>query len=136
MSIRHATSEDLPLCEELCAVPELEFVGGGYATFEHLEHFLEDGYFLVDEEQGELRGLVFGEPLRANGAVLWMVAVREEHRGKGIGKALVQAYEEHCRGQGRQWMFLLGLDTDKHQRLYTTLGFNGGKRLVEYVKDL
>lgn len=135
MNIRPATKEDLPVCEHLFRVQELQFIGGDYANESFLEQFLDDNYFLVAEEERTIIGCVYGEPLKAEGVVLWMVAVSEEQRGKGIGKRLVKAFEHNCYEQGKEWMYLLGLDTEQHEKLYTSLGFTGGKKLVEYLKE-
>jgi aminoglycoside 6'-N-acetyltransferase I len=59
------------------------------------------------------------------------------HRGKGIGRALVAAAEEWCRGQGcTELASDTWIDNQASQRAHEALGFKAVDRCVNYRKTL
>jgi GNAT superfamily N-acetyltransferase len=63
------------------------------------------------------------------------VVVLQEHRGKGHGKALLQAAETYARDNGVKWLRIGALAPNKSATtLYSSMGFSG--LYVELEKDL
>lgn len=63
--------------------------------------------------------------------------VREEHRGRGIGKELIRAAEEWSRDQGCFEMASdTPIDNDASQRAHQALGFEIADRCVHFRKAL
>lgn len=82
-------------------------------TPEMLEHFL------VAHAGKTLAGAVGLEVLGEVG-LLRSVAVDEPHRGTGLGTRLVEAMEEHARGEGLQQLYLL---TTTAESFFAGLGY-------------
>ena len=64
-------------------------------------------------------GLV-GVELRGENALLRSLAVASEHRGSGIGGALVETAESHARARGAEALFLL---TTTAERFFKSRGY-------------
>lgn len=63
------------------------------------------------------------------------VVVLREHRGKGLGKALLQAAETYAKENGVKWLRIGALAPNKSATtLYSSMGFSG--LYVELEKDL
>lgn len=88
---------------------------------------------LVAEEEGELLGLVwwrlFTEDEHGHGFVDEQtpelgIGVREGHRGRGVGRALMLAAEERARAEGLAKLSL-SVEPENHgaKRLYGSLGY-------------
>ncbi|MFH1592414.1 MAG: GNAT family N-acetyltransferase [Candidatus Woesearchaeota archaeon] len=102
INIRDAKKEDVEEARKFLSVKELSWRGQTYsfAYFERLVNTAEGAVFLVAEENGEMVGVVYGEySAREDWSVLMGVAVKEGFRGKGIGKALIEKFEETVRGE-------------------------------------
>jgi GNAT superfamily N-acetyltransferase len=66
---------------------------------------LEQGEFLLTEESGVLAGCIYIER-RGERGYFGLLAVDPEKQGSGIGSALIQAAERHCRAAGCRLMDL------------------------------
>jgi N-acetylglutamate synthase-like GNAT family acetyltransferase len=66
---------------------------------------LRQGEFLLTEEDGALAGCIYVE-LRGERGYFGLLAVDPEKQGSGIGSALIQAAEQHCRAAGCRLMDL------------------------------
>jgi ribosomal protein S18 acetylase RimI-like enzyme len=62
--------------------------------------------FLVAEEDGRVIAAVLGGYDGRRG-IVYHLSVAEEHQGRGIGKALMQALEDRLRGKGCYKYYLL-----------------------------
>jgi len=95
-------------------------------TFASQPQFDPDGLFFIIKE-GEYVATALGwfdEPAKGDiGRVHW-VGVKEEHRGKGLGRAVVLAVLHYLKENGSQKVIL---DTQEYRkpaiRLYESLGF-------------
>ncbi len=121
MTIRRMTLEDVT------AVHAIE--QATFSTPWSRQSFLDEmqrnacARYLVAEENGEIIGyggawMIFEEGHITN------VAVRKEHRGKGIGRALMQALMQYAANLGVQYMTLeVRKSNEPALNLYKSLGF-------------
>jgi predicted N-acetyltransferase YhbS len=70
---------------------------GDRTSPQKVRELFESGLFLVAESQSRLVACVFLEPRGIRG-YLGLLAVDPVHEGKGLGRQLVLAAEEHARG--------------------------------------
>lgn len=85
----------------------------------------QDACLLVAAEDGECLGYVLGFrhlTFYANGPVGWVeeLLVRQEHQGRGLGRALMAAFERWAAGQG---CVLVALATRRAAPFYRALGY-------------
>jgi GNAT superfamily N-acetyltransferase len=85
----------------------------------------EDACLLVAAEDGECLGYVLGFrhlTFYANGPVGWVeeLLVRQAYRGRGLGRALMAAFERWAAGQG---CVLVALATRRAAPFYQALGY-------------
>ncbi len=136
MIIRGATEKDLPCCESLLKLPEFEFYEGGYPDAGFLKNYLEKDYFLVAEEDEKIIGCIIGEPLKANGVIIWYFVIDRKLRGGGIGKMLISAFEKKANENGKEWILLqCPLDSEDSKNFYRKRRYNEGKPMVEFEKE-
>jgi ribosomal-protein-alanine N-acetyltransferase len=90
----------------------------------------------ADAEAGPLLGFSVGVVHPAGDAELESVAVAENARRRGIGRALCEAVAEWCRFQGAIELLLeVRAASDGAMALYTKLGFAQVGRRVGYYRD-
>ena len=109
--IRPATVQDLPAILEIYR----PYVEETAYTFEYevptmevfrarFEAISADHPWLVWEERGEILGYAYGEKAFGRAAYQWVadlaIYLRQDCRGKGIGRALYEAVEDILRRQG------------------------------------
>lgn len=85
----------------------------------------EDSFTLIAEEDDEVVGAAMCTFSSESGeGKIASIAVLEEHRGRGIGKALLKACEESLRSLGLS-LFTLEVDVDNEAavNLYTSNGY-------------
>ena len=85
----------------------------------------EDAWLHVAEEDGEVIGYCLGfdhYAFYANGRVSWVeeIMVREDKRKEGVGRALMDAFEEWAKSRGSR---LVGLATRRAAPFYEALGY-------------
>ncbi len=137
MLIRKAEKKDLKQCENLVHIPEMKLATGGFFDQFLLEKYLDKNFFLVAEDEKEVIGLIIGEPIKANGSIVWMIAISENIRGKGIGSLLLEEYEKKVKKIGITWIVLYGYQKNpKVLDFYRKHGFSEGVKSVEFVKDI
>ena len=86
--IREATERDEAAIDELFAIGAKEFVGAP-SIFEPIRC----PKVLLEVEAGEVRGMLTVADLGRGTVGVGSLVVRPEHRGKGIGRALIQSVE-------------------------------------------
>lgn len=135
MNIRLATAADIPvLCELLGQLfaQEADFQPDSRKQERALCAILvnaDAGSLLVAEENGDIRGMVnllFTISTAEGGPVAWLddLVVHRDHRGRGMGPALMQAAQAHAAERG---CLRITLHTDNDnlgaQALYRRSGF-------------
>jgi ribosomal protein S18 acetylase RimI-like enzyme len=124
--IRRATKADAPPIARVINAAfevEREFRKGERTSTAEILALLEHDTFLVAELEGRIAGAV---DVRTAGPVGYfgMLAVDEEARGAGLGRALLEAAEEHCRKAGCSTMTLsTGEDRKELIPWYERLGY-------------
>jgi ribosomal protein S18 acetylase RimI-like enzyme len=99
------------------------------------------GVILVGERQGRVQGFIcytfeedpgtFVKPAYRRHALIWDIAVAEEARGQGLGRALLAAAEEAARKAGVSELRLYVLEgNERARRIYAEAGFNGYERFL------
>lgn len=137
MNIRPCQKEDLAQCEEIFNLPELYTASGKNLSAEFIVNYLNDKYFLVAQEAGKIVGAIYGEPLKAGGAVVWAFGVLSNWRGQGIGSALLKAFEDNARADDRHWTVLYApAKSDKTVKFYKQHSYYIGQGYLECAKDL
>ena len=92
---------------------------------------------LVDDEQGVIRGYALALLLRGTSlARLYSIATDPDHRGEGIGHALLMAIEDALRDFGAVSM-RLEIRTDNHvaEHLYRAAGYRQFGKYEDYYED-
>jgi GNAT superfamily N-acetyltransferase len=97
--IRLLTPSDIPACDTILhSLPD--WFGIEEAIIRYVHHLESlDGY--VAEEDGQVVGLIGLLRHNPQSVEIEVMAVRPEHRGKGIGRALVREVENSLKGQER-----------------------------------
>jgi GNAT superfamily N-acetyltransferase len=123
--------------------------GGPISTFAHPIFFHELGdkaLVVVDEGQliGFLLGFVAYQPVKTG--YVHLVGIHPEHRRRGVGRLLYEAFTETCRGS--QCVRMKSIATHANEgsrRFHVALGWNEedvddyagpGRRRIVFTKDL
>lgn len=96
-------------------------------------------HLLVIDETGEIpdhpakaAGFVFSRTV-ADEEELLLVAVLPEHRGKGLGRILIERFKQNARERGVNHVFLEMRTNNPAERVYRAAGFDQiGKRPAYY----
>ncbi|MFH0779804.1 MAG: GNAT family N-acetyltransferase [Parcubacteria group bacterium] len=135
MQIRAATESDLGKVEKLFSLPELAEANGEYCSAEILADYIDEKFFLVAEDAGGIIGALFGERLKGAGMLLWVFAIEEGMRGKGVGTALLTNFENNMALENRTWIMLYApAQSPKTIRFYENRGYQKGKPQIEFLK--
>ncbi len=136
MKIRKARKEDLKYCAELSRINELQLDTRKYPDKRYFGEFL-GSLFLVAEEKREIIGYVLGEKEKAGLSSLNLMAVDKKHRGKGIGKLLLDKFCENSKNMGLKGVYLFAPKWNKETlKFYEKHGFTKMKYYVYFTKDL
>ena len=99
------------------------FLEGTRTDEEGLTAMMRKGIFLVAEEDGQLVASVYIE-IRGLRGYFGMLAVHPTKQGKGLGRVMVDAAEDHCRQQGCNAMDITVLSLRPElPPLYRKLGY-------------
>jgi ribosomal protein S18 acetylase RimI-like enzyme len=105
-------------------------------TREALEALLDRSLLLLAVDDDEVVGtLVVGwDGWRGN---MYRLAVRADHRRRGIALALVDAGHDHLRSVGaRRITALVGAEEDEAASLWCAAGYEFDERIVRFVRNL
>ena len=105
-------------------------------TREAVEALLDRSLLLLAVEGDEVVGtLVVGwDGWRGN---MYRLAVRSDHRRRGIARSLVDAGHEHLRFVGAPRVTaLVGVDEDEAVALWESVGYERDRKIVRFVRNL
>jgi len=108
MQLRFAEPADAPALLSLINLAfqvERFFVDKDRLTLPEVEERLHTGRFLMMEDAGELLGCLYLEP-RGERVYFGLISIAPRLQGNGLGKRLVTAAEEYCRGAGFRFVDL------------------------------
>ena len=154
--VRRATTADLPrigrlgalLVEEHYQFDPRRFLAAspgtaaGYASFISTQLEDLDKAVLVADDNGGVVGYAYAAvegydymALRGPAGVLQDVIVDPEHRGRGVGRLLLEATLALFRSRGVSRVVLLTAErNDAAQRLFTNMGFR--RTMIEMTREL
>jgi GNAT superfamily N-acetyltransferase len=126
--IREANSDDRAAVFELVRQFSVSFVPTRTdfdSSFARLRDN-KDAWMGVAEVDGQVLGYCLGfghDTCFANGPVAWVeeIMVRPDHRKRGVGRALMNAFEHHARLRGAR---LVALATRRAAGFYAALGYH------------
>ena len=75
--------------------------GGEYLSADFIANYINDEYFLVALLDDKIIGAVYGEELKGNGVLLWLLAIDPNFSHQGIGTQLLYSFEQNCRKNKR-----------------------------------
>lgn len=134
---------DCKPCFQLAKVPELKLPNGKYTPQGYFDTLITSAVYsppdraaifivAVNEKTGKLVGFVAGERAVGKLAILWMIVTSPKHRRCGIGKALIEAFEEEC---NREYIVLYAPMFNKATvEFYKSVGYDYGTEVVEFGK--
>ena len=154
--IRRATPADLPeigrlgalLIEEHYGFDQLRFLAArpgmqeGYASFMSAQLEDPNTAVLVADDNGDVIGYAFAAvegydymALRGPAGVLHDVIVAPEHRGRGVGRLLLEATLAFFRSRGTPRVVLsTAARNEAAQRLFASMGFR--RTMIEMTREL
>lgn len=121
--IRRAVVSDL---DDIMEIESTTFVSDAWSREAMLAEVTNpNAYYLVAAEDGRLDGYSgLLAPNRAEQADIQTIAVVESARGRGLGRALMNAMLSEARGRGAREVFLeVRADNPGARHLYESLGF-------------
>lgn len=134
MRIRPAQEEDLERCAALCRAPELACPGNEYLGEQFLADYIDDEeLFLVAEEEGDVIGLALAQPFKGDDLELIALVVDEAHRGRGIGKALLDAMRQRARERGKDLFLWAKADKERTLAFYRREGLLEGASHIPFI---
>ncbi|MDR1337591.1 MAG: GNAT family N-acetyltransferase [Rickettsiales bacterium] len=136
MQIRKAKTSDITAVMELLKTTDFIDQETSYNNPEYFEYSVDSGIFFVAESNNEVIGMIHGEILISNGAVIWYFVVKENMRSGGIGKQLLAAFEQDSKTKGAKWMFGSGDINWRTMNFYKTNGYEFGDTYIEFTKEL
>lgn len=137
ITIRKTAILDIPVIMEL--LKEVDFLADDalYDTPGYFSTSVEQGIFFVAEtREHNVVGLIHGERLMCDGAVIWYFVVEEQYRGNGIGKMLLTKFEEHCINNKIRWIFGTSDINDKTMNFYKSNKYKFEGKYIEFTKSL
>lgn len=144
MRIRPATADDLPFLTDMLLVAfdwrgDQQFTAARLADDDHARRYVEHwprpgdlGVVALDDETGEPVGAAWARLLPADRRGYGYVAddvpelglgVAAEHRGRGVGRALMEALIEAARAAEHDRLSLSVEPDNRAANLYRSLGF-------------
>jgi ribosomal protein S18 acetylase RimI-like enzyme len=143
--IRRASNDDLAallaLCESIGLFPADELAELGAMMAEHLEpDAISDHHWLVDDEDGDLVAVAYVAPERLTNGTwnLFLIAVRDDLRGRGRGSSLVRHVERLVAGRGAHLLLVetAGVpEFEKTRGFYARLGFDREAIIRDFYAD-
>lgn len=135
--IRKAKMSDIPIVMQLLEQTDLLTNGALYNTPDYFKVSVKHGIFFIADRPGKgIVGLIHGEKLMGEGAVIWYFTVDKKHRGKGIGKMLLARFEHYCQAKKIQWIFGSSDIDRKTMAFYKKNDYSLSGKYIEFTKNL
>jgi ribosomal protein S18 acetylase RimI-like enzyme len=141
--IRNATFTDVPALidfqregwyedyREIIPAGYAEYAMGLYGTTNALRHQIEnDNFYLVVENKDMVVACAIAEVLNADEAELWWIHTTKSHRGRGIGRQLVNEIKQKLSGKVSTLCVTTFQDYTQTLAFYKRLGFSVQKTYV------
>jgi ribosomal protein S18 acetylase RimI-like enzyme len=134
--VRRATESDIPVMRRLWADFSAEAHYTPYPPGPFDPVLVRDHVALVAEEDGEVVGTLYANLATAHFGYVFGVYTVPAVRGRGVGRALMQAIAAHLREQGREYV-VLSVDTPNEgaREFYARLGFEDASRMLRARVD-
>lgn len=135
--IRKAKPSDIP--DVIRLLDEAGFLTDGalYDTPDYFKKSIKSGIFFVAKHSGQgVVGLIHGESLICNGAVIWYFVVDQKIRNKGIGTLLLNTFESHCTKNNIKWIFGDSDINKKTISFYKKNKYSLSDKYIEFTKNL
>ena len=138
MNIRLAVTDDCSQCAHLSKIAELTCADGTFVSIEYYKKLIDvDELFFVAEDNGIVIGLILGEPLKGNLALVSLFTVAKEYRGKGIGAKLISTFEKKCQENDIKHIMLFAPSFNESTvEFYRKKQFIAGKEHIIFWKDI
>lgn len=118
--IRKATLQDL---EAIKQIADANKEAIGFVLRPALAQNIEQGWVLVAEKGGVVIGFANYRHRRDEQTTLYEICVAEEHRGNGVGRALLEALMKECRDLGKGYLRLKCPVGSEANAFYASLAF-------------
>lgn len=137
MLIRDADFSDLKKCEELSKNPEVLWTNWDYYHEDFFKNYvLNDGYFLVLEENKEIIWYLLWEKLKAKWVIIWSFSIDEKFRWKWFWTQLLKKFEYNVKKDWCKWIYLVGrAGNEKLRNFYLKNNYIEGTKNIEFVKE-
>ena len=136
-SSRPARDSDIPVIMTLLDDAGFLTPGARYDTPEYFIQSVTDGiFFVATDSHDHVIGMIHGERLMCNGAVLWYFVVHPDFRGRGVGDMLIIRFQDFCRANQITWIFGSSDINPRTQKFYTKHGFDLSTEYIEFTKNL
>jgi len=136
LAVRRATTADIPLMNRLWDEFSAEAHYTPYPPGPFDPALVRDHVALVAEEDGEVVGTLYANISAPHFGYVFGVYTLPGARGRGVGKALMQAVARHLRDEGREYV-VLSVDTPNEgaREFYDRLGFEDASRMLRARVD-
>ncbi len=118
--IRKATLKDLEAVKRIADVNRASI---GFVLRAALIRNIERGWLLVAEEDEMVVGFANYRHRRDDQTTLYEICVAEEHRGNGVGRALLDRLITECQQMGKRYLRLKCPADNEANAFYSKLGF-------------
>ncbi len=135
-AVRRATEADIPLLHRLWNEFNSEAHYTPYPPGPFDPVFVRDYIALVAEEEGDVVGTLYANLSTAHFGYVFGVYTIPGARGRGVGRALMEAIAQHLREQDREYV-VLSVDTPNEgaREFYARLGFEDASRMLRVRVD-
>lgn len=130
--------------ENILNQKSLSFATGESPGEHYLNLFLkennpfDDAIFLAAKKEDEILGVVIGESIIADTAILWYISTIKQYEGNGVGGFLIDNFEKKCLSMGLDRIMLHIVPSESNKKFYINHGYdtNGPVlRLYEKILD-